>query len=265
MPSARVTYTPRADTAFWAAVSRALRTPAQTDASIRLNIAGFSLPNGVPSLVSVIGNPEFQNEGVVAYEAGFRASIHNRFSIDISTYYNRYDNQQTTEPATPFFESTPLPPHVVLPNIFQNLMHGETQGIEVAANWRVTNRWTLSPGYAFERIHMLVNPQSQDTESVPRTEGSDPHVQAQLRSHFSITPSLGWDASVYFVDRLVFQGVPAYTRLDTGLSWRWTERLTVSVVGQNLLRDHHLEFDNNSGTMSTFIKRSAYAKLTWQF
>jgi hypothetical protein len=37
-------------------------------------------------------------------------------------------------------------------------------------------------------------------------------------------------------------------------------------VGQNLVKDRHLEFfDNDQTLVSTFAKRSAYAKLTWHF
>jgi outer membrane receptor protein involved in Fe transport len=60
--------------------------------------------------------------------------------------------------------------------------------------------------------------------------------------------------------------VPSYTRLDTGLSWALGERISLSLVGQNLLRDRHEEFvDTTGSTMSTLIKRSAYAKVEWRF
>jgi len=91
-------------------------------------------------------------------------------------------------------------------------------------------------------------------------------VQAQLRSHVELSQRWGWDVSAYFVDRLVAQSVPSYTRLDTGLSWRWKEGVSLSLVGQNLLRDHHVEFiDSTGASRSTEIKRSAYANITWQF
>ena len=53
-------------------------------------------------------------------------------------------------------------------------MHGETHGFEIAVNWQATHRWTLSPGYAFEEIHMHLAPTSQDTTSVDGAEGSSP-------------------------------------------------------------------------------------------
>ena len=58
--------------------------------------------------------------------------------------------------------------------------------------------------------------------------------------------------------------IPTYSRLDTGLRWQARERLSIGVFGQNLLRDHHLEFEDDFGSMqSGQIKRSAYAKFTW--
>jgi iron complex outermembrane receptor protein len=133
-------------------------------------------------------------------------------------------------------------------------------------NWKAADHWTLSPGYAFEQIHMYLDPTSQDTGSVLDAEGSSPVHGAQLRSHVDLVRGIGWDASAYFVDRLKSEQIPSYTRVDTELSWRWTEGLAMSLVGQNLMKDRHLEFVDNTGSVrSTLIKRSAYAKFTWQF
>ncbi len=266
MPTARVTYTPSGHLMFWAAVSRAVRTPADTDTSIRVNFAEFPGANGTPILVSLLGNPHFKNEGLTAYEAGYRTSVLNRLSFDFAAYYNVYSNQQTTEPSSPFFETTPAPPHLVVPSIYQNLMHGESHGVEVGANWKVTNRWTLSPGYAFEQIHMHLDPSSQDTTSVGDTQGSSPTHSAQLRSRMDLPDRLSWNTSVYFVNRLPAFAIPSYTRLDTELTWRWAERSSVSIVGQNLLKNQHLEFeDATQSAQSSLMKRSVYAQFTWRF
>jgi iron complex outermembrane receptor protein len=266
LPTSRAAYAFSAHQMLWAAVSRAVRTPSAIDTSIRQNLAGFPGPGGTPVLVSVIGNPEFKNEGLIAYEFGYRTTFRERLSLDFAAYYNAYDHQQTTEPSPPFFEPTPAPAHFVMPSAFENRMHGEAHGLEIVVRWKLTDRWTISPGYSFERIHMVASPPSQDAEAAADDEGSDPHVQAQLRSHVDLSQKLAWDTSAYFVDRLIFHQVPSYTRLDSGLSWRWREGVSVSFVGQNLLRDHHPEFiDNTGASRSTQIKRSAYAKITWQF
>jgi iron complex outermembrane recepter protein len=266
LPSARVAWTPNDRQTVWAAVSEAVRSPSQLDTSFRANLGSFSEPDGTLVLVSLIGNPHFEDEGLIAYEWGYRTTIRDRLSIDLAAYHNNYDNQQTIEPAPPFFESAPVPPHLVLPVTYQNLMRGETTGVEIAANWEVTDRWTLSPGYAFEHIQMHLAPTSQDTSSVGGAEGSSPMNSAQLRSHFVVGRGLTWDVSAYFVDRLKDPSVPSYTRVDTQLAWQFRERASLSIVGQNLLQDHHEEFVDATGSaLTTEIKRSAYAKFTWQF
>jgi iron complex outermembrane receptor protein len=266
LPSARVSWTPSTRQMFWAAISRAERTPAESDTAVRANVGGFPGPGGTPVLLAFEGNPNFKDEGAIAYEAGYRTTIGGDLSIDVATFYTTYDHQQTTEPAAAFFENSPAPAHTVLPFTFQNLMHGEAHGFEIAANWKVTDRWTLSPGYAFEQIHLHLEAPSQDTSGVFDDEGTSPVHSAQLRSHVNLRHGVSWDVSAYFVDRLKSGGAPGYTRLDTGFTWRWTEALSMSVVGQDLWKDRHVEFVDDTGRVrSTLMKRSVYAKFTWQF
>jgi len=264
MPSARGAYLISEGQMLWAAFSKAERTPASVDTAIRENFGSSPGPGGIPVLISLLGNPQFKNEVLIDYELGYRISLSKRLSIDLAAYYNDYSNQQTTEPAAEFLEATPTPVHLVMPSTYENLMHGEAHGFEVAANWKVTDRWTVSPAYDFERFHMHLSPSSQDTTTVADVEGTDPHVHAHLRSHVDLSNGLSWDVSAYFVDRITYQAVPSYTRLDTQLSWRPKEGFSVSLVGQNLVRDSHLEFVEQ-GNDPTLVKRSGYAKVTWKF
>jgi iron complex outermembrane receptor protein len=264
-PSVRVAWTPSPERTLWAAVSDADRTPAATDTSIISNLGGFTGPNG-PVALRLLGNPNLGNEKTIAYEAGYRMSLAEQLSLDFAAYYNDQYDQETTEPGAPFFEPTPVPPHLVLPLIYANLMHGESHGFEIAANWKVASRWTLSPGYEFEQIHMHLKPTSQDTTSVPEAEGSSPVHAAQLRSHLALAHDLSWDASAYFVDRLTDPVIPAYTRFDTGLTWQWNKKSSLRFVGQNLVKDRHEEFVDSTGSAgTTLIKRSAYVEWIWQF
>ena len=268
MPSIRATWLPKQHHMLWVAISRSLRAPSRYDACLVVNFG----TGGTPDLQRLLGNPNFQDERLIGYEAGYRTTLARRLSLDAAAYFNNYDNLQTTEPLTPFFEPTPPPAHEVQPFIYQNSMFGETHGIEIVANWKLSDRWTLNPGYALEELHMHTDPGSADTQTRLFVEGAAPRHSAQLRSHFEAYHGVAWDASVYFVDQLTHQGplsnvtVPAYTRLDTGPTWKLGESLSLSVLGQNLLGDHHLEFiDINGSLQSGQIKRSGYAKLTWRF
>jgi iron complex outermembrane receptor protein len=265
MPGARVAWTPTKRHTLWAAISRTERTPAETDAALRAPVGQFPGPGGIPVLLTLFGNPHIDNEESVDYEMGYRTMVSQQLSIDFTAYYSDYMHHKTSEPSTPFLVNTPSP-HLVLPLISENLMHGETHGMEIAVNWKATNRWTLSPGYAFEQIHMHLAPTSRDTTSVSGAQGSSPVNAAQLRSHVSLARGLAWDTSGYFVGRLTDPREPSYTRLDTGLSWELGERIALSLVGQNLLRGRHEEFFDTTGTSeSTLITRSAYAKVEWRF
>jgi iron complex outermembrane recepter protein len=266
MPSARAAWTPFPRNMFWAAVSRAVRTPARSDTNFRLNIGDVAPPAAPPILLSLFGNPLVKNEGLIAYEMGYRAEVLGRFSLDVSAYFNDYDDLQTKEPSAPFFELAPSPPHLVLPLVYGNLMHGETHGLETSATWKVTDRWTFSPGYALELIHLHTSPQSGDTQSAPFIAGTVPRHSAELRSHLDLSHRVSGDMSAYFVSRLTAQSVPSYTRLDAQVTWKIVEGLQLSIVGQNLVRDHRQEFiDPQASENSTGIKRSAYAKFTWRF
>jgi len=193
-------------------------------------------------------------------------AIGKRLSVDLAAYYNDYDRQISVEPAAPFFEATPLPQHMVQASTSANLIDGETHGAELAATWKVTDRWTLAPSYDFERIHMHPRSPSQDTKTGPETDGNDPHQHARLRSHVDLPHKIGWDTSVYFTDQLASGAVPSYTRLDTGGTWQWSERLAISFFGENLLKARHPEFLDDAGaTRVTLIRRGWYARMAWRF
>ena len=267
-PSVRLAWTPSNWATLWSAVSRADRTPARRDTQLVAPLAVFPDPNGSGTPVEVIlfGNPNFQSEHEIAYEAGFRAQPSPRVSVDVSTYFNQYHHLESLEPGTEFLQDAPAPARFVMPIEFGNLLYGTTEGGELSANLKLAGRWTLSPGYAFLEMHLHAQPQGQDSTSVAEYQGSSPQHQAQLRSHVELPHNLSWDANAYFVSALPVQGVSSYTRLDTQLRWRFAERGEFAVVGQNLLQNHYLE-SNDELTLvnSSLIKRSTYARLTWRF
>jgi iron complex outermembrane receptor protein len=265
-PSARISWTASNRNMFWAAVSQAERTPARSDTEVRVNPSLPPEPNGLPLQVSIFGNPKSKNEVLRAVEAGYRAQLTARVSLSGTVFLNDYDGLVSLEPGTPYLESNPSPLHLVIPNTFSNLGHGETHGLELFGNWKVSNRWSLSPGYSFLTMHLHRSPLSNDLTTGPATQGGSPNHQAQLRSHVDMPGHWGWNASTYFVGRLSDQKVPSYTRLDSNLTWQPGERFSIALAGENLLKDRHLEYSGSDLTvMPTMIKRSVYAKFVWQF
>ena len=259
-PSVRLAWTPGNRQTFWAAVSKTERSPARHD--LDLSAALAALPG--PAEVVLLGNPHFQNEKVVAFEAGYRRQINNRSSVDLAAFVNSYTNLQTQELLPSFFEPNTDPPLLVLPKSFANKMRGITAGFEASVQWKVTSRWTLSPGYSYLEMHLHTDPTSLDTTSVADVQGSNPVHQAHLGSHLQLRHGIDWDSNVYYVGSLPAQLVPAYTRLDSQLTWRFSERMQLSIVGQNLLSDHHVEANSAYAVVnSSEVKRSVYAKIVW--
>ena len=272
MPSIRAAWEASSRHMFWAAVSRALRTPSRNDSNLVVGLGGFPGPNGVPVFEEFIGDPNYQDEQLTAYEAGYRTTFSKSFSVDLAAYFNHYTDLQSIEPSASFFQSNPAPPHEVDPLTYANLLYGETHGLEVAGKWQASRRWQISPGFAFEQIHLHQRPTSQSVVSVPYYQGNAPERMAQLRSHVELAKRWSWDASAYYVDPLKNQGplvnvrIPAYTRVDSGFTWQAGERLSLSVVGQNLAQTRHLEFDDVFGSMqSGELKRSGYIRISWSF
>jgi hypothetical protein len=58
-------------------------------------------------------------------------------------------------------------------------------------------------------------------------------------------------------------GIKGYTELDLRLVWHGSRRVEPSLVGQNLLHDHHAEF--GAPGQRGEVERGAYAKIAWGF
>jgi iron complex outermembrane recepter protein len=223
-------------------------------------------PDSLPSLITIFGNPRQLNERLIATEAGFRAQLSTRLSFDSTAFFNQYTDLRSYEPEPTRLEADPPPLHWLVSGHFANLIHGETHGIEIFANVKLARRWTLSPGYTFLTMHLHRDATSLDLATVPQTDGSVPTQQAQLRSNLNLPWHLQWTTSAYFVGRLPAQLIPSYTRLDTNLAWQLSERISVGLVGQNLLQGLHEEYSGFALTvLPSLIRRSGYARLTWRF
>lgn len=185
--------------------------------------------------------------------------------MDSTVFCSRYHHLMSVEPGAMRIETNPAPVHLLIPETFGNSLLGETHGIETFATWKVARNWTLNPGHTFLSMHLHEFAGSQDG-SIPGTQGSTPDHQAQLRSTVNLPWNLRWNASGYFVNRLPAQSIPAYTRVDTGLTWRLGESISLNLAGQNLLKDLHPEYSGpNSTVQSGLMRRAAYARIIWTF
>ena len=263
-PSAQLLWTPAKNQAIWVSGARAVRQPSAVDAGIQYDYAILPAA-GVPfALLRVAGNPNIKAETLLDFEAGYRSQLGKRFSVDLATFSGYYGNLQTYSPQTPYFVATEGPPHLVVPLLFGNNSHGHTYGAELFMNWSVTNRWRISPGYSELQTTTAVDPLVPGA-LVEQTGSESPKHQFQTRSSWTLPHNLTWDTSISYVGGLTSGKIPAYTRLDSRVGWRFSESMEVSVTGQNLLTPRHVEFLDIYGVGQTLIERSVYGKVIWRF
>ncbi len=261
-PNARLLWKPRERHSAWISLSRAVRTPSRAENDVRLNPTVLS----TGTLLSSFGDHGFDSEVLYSYELGYRFISSGNLSVDIALYYNNYDKLLTLEPGMPYLESLPSPSHLVIPAFAKNEMDGEVFGVELAVDWWTVDWWHLKASYSYQQIQMHLNKSSLDVTS-ESTEGATPHNQFFLRSSFDLPRNLELDLSPRYMDNLSSVKVDSYVELDARLSWKPFENLEMSLIGQNLLDNHHPEYIQSAivETGSTEIERSFFAKIEWRF
>jgi iron complex outermembrane receptor protein len=262
-PSGRLLWTPTERQTVWGSASRAVRTPSRFDRDARLNVAAFQPPFSPPMLVSLFPNPNATSEQLYAYEVGYRVEPTRRVSLDLAAFYNVYHDVVTFVPGASRFEFSPPPPHLLVGPLFsQNAVSGDTYGTEVSAQWLVTDYWRLIAGYTW--LHMRLRPDET-------LEKSSPQHQFHLRSYLDLPHGWEFNGAAHYVDEIMsFVGstvapIPAYVRLDLGVSWRPTRSLELGLWGQNLLDGQHPEFSSHKTTLISEVPRGVYGRVTWTY
>jgi iron complex outermembrane receptor protein len=264
-PDVRLLWTPSDKQSIWLAASRAIHGASITDTGLRFIFQAFPGPGGITEAVKAFGNPQVGDEAENSFQAGYRTQISTKLELDLTGFFNVHSHVRGTGMGTPFIESDPEGPVLIIPLIFNNLVSGETHGVELSANWKPFSFWRLGGGYTW------LSGQFRDSSpgALPNTTAtvlSSPHQEFNIRSYVDFPHGFQMDTSFYYVGHIDQGGILAYPRLDLRLAWKFKERQELSVVGQNLLSPRHLEFPPQNGPFNnSLMKRSVYGKWTFQF
>ncbi len=264
-PSGRLLWKVTDKQTVWAAISRAVRTPSEFEESGSITMA--VIPTIPPDSMNLTlnGSDRYGSEELIAYEAGYRWLALSNVSLDVSIFYNDYENLQTIEPGSYQF-GTQLD--------FLNNMHGSTYGLELVSDWQPVNWIKLQFGYTYLDFDLTVEETSFSQGLEASTEETSPQHQFSVNSAINISKELQLNLWVRYVDSLEGdkalderenRTVDEYLTLDANVSWRPMERLELMLVGQNLLDSNHLEYVSEFSSPTTEIERSVYGKITYHF
>lgn len=257
-PSVSLVFTPTKRQTLWAAVSRAVRTPSVLEASPTFAPvfgAPFIGPGAILYVPTLVGNPGVASETLWAYELGWRIQPADRVSVDVSLFYNDYENLITVGNPSVFIPGVPTG-IAELP--WTNDLQGHTYGGEASVTVSPSDHWRVTAAYS-----LLIANIRGPAPFAETSENSAPRHQVSLRSAYDFTKQWSLDGQVRFVDAI--EGVPAYVTADLRLSYRPNDHLEFALVGQNLLDPSHPEQATAAFTASSEVPRGFYGKITWHF
>lgn len=261
-PSARLLWTPTEHQTVWASASHAAGTPSRIHRGGRYSTGNFQPPGGPLVVTELAGNSNVISESLDAYEIGYRIEPTRNLSVDLTAFYNVYDDLLTVTEGEPQLVTTP-DPHLFVPLDFENSVAGETYGVEATVQWKPLDQWRLAANYSW--LHMRLRPDDEIGKGSPQQ-------QVSLRSYVTLPWNLEFNSFAAYVDSVeslnqadVTTPIPAYLRVDVGLVWRPNETLEIGIWGQNLLDRQHPEFTSQNNNGITEIPRSVVGKITWRF
>ena len=245
---------------FWAAVSRAVRTPSRAEHDININ-AG--IVNSTPkTVVSIHGYKNYRSERVISYEIGYRTTAITDVSIDLTAFYNHYWDLRSARALSR--DLTHFPAYVEQPLIFVNEHKVNSYGVELATVWQMLPWWRWDMHYSFLKMDF-------SSQEALEEIGRSPEHRFLLRSALSPREDVDVDLVYRYVGKAVAIGVlnpsfiSSYMTLDMRLAWRPEKNLELSVTGQNLLESRHQEYTNPAFVQPIEIDRGVYGKVIWRF
>ena len=191
------------------------------------------------------------SENVIAYEFGYRSGAQ-RFSYDISTFFNVYDNLRS-------LEQTAIAGRIVE---FNNL-NARSYGGEVALKYDASESLRFSVGYSYLEKNLTVDPGHFDVFN-GTLEGNDPKNQFFVRGSLDLSHNIEVDSTLRFVDNIPSPPVPRYMELDGRFGWNPTPQIELSIIGRNLFDNQHPEFGPPTPSREE-VPRNIYARAAFRF
>jgi iron complex outermembrane receptor protein len=249
MPSAQLKWTPNDQNTLWTSYSEGVREPSKLETNLRRLVSNVG-----PYKIYWQGNRDFKDERIKSYEIGWRNRSFDRLELDLSAFYNEYENVRTFEPNL-----------AKLQYELYNRGRARADGINASANLSVLDNWNLTFGYSYLDMDILFDKDSADTLS-SYDAGVSPHHQIQVQSRWNVTRDIDFDSTFYYVGNLHTVSIESNKRLDLRLAWRPVKNIELSIVGQKLFYGDTRETTRAFyGTHNATYGNQVYGNIKWNF
>ncbi|MDD5711172.1 MAG: TonB-dependent receptor [Smithellaceae bacterium] len=273
-PSVRLLWTPTKEQTFWAAVSRAVRTPSRIDYEYRQTIPIHGLPSPPFPDPYIYERYFYMNEkpqDELSYELGHRILFGPNLSVDTALHYSYFWNSDTTELILD------IPADTTNPALYFGYREErsdskatvKTYGGEISVNYKPFDWWRLSAYHMIFRLQAVKDASSTMTEeSIDNSTKYSPRHQSVLRSYMDLPGNTKLDWMLRYVAEIPFPSamplsknmVSSYYSLDVRIAWNVRPNIELSIIGQNLLDKEHPEYSSDSE-----VPRGVYGKIRWQW
>jgi iron complex outermembrane receptor protein len=269
-PTARIMWAPKAGHRLWGAISRSVRTPARAehDVSIYQRSELVTDPRTTSPIsvnVTMNGNKNYVSEEELAFELGYRFTLANKASLDLTAFYNDYNNLSSAQRGNSTY-TLGLSEVTVFQNFsFANQGKGHTYGIEAAGVWQMNDWWRWDINYSF--LQTKFEPRADSQHAISPTHKAS--IRAGINPIQNVTMDfwLRYTGSALAISpsKQTEQKIDGYTTMDVRFGWQVHPAVELSITGQNLLDNQHTEYLEETFVIPTKIPRGVYGQITWQF
>ena len=298
-PNVRALYTPEQNEAFWAALSRSVRSSRRTESLATLDISaadaaslngltGLNLPAQALTVVTQVSpraNAALQAEQALSLEGGWRKQFSNFLSVDAALFMTDYSHlrgaRMHSQALTGLPEAMgclavygPGMCYFTLSGYNSNLDKARSWGGEFSVEWHPRAWWKVQAAYSHLRVKGQLTGDPLGDIQVRAFENSAPRHQVSLHNNFSLSHNLNLDVRMrynsqtahYTLNSLAMTPLAPYTGLDVRLAWQVNRNTELSVLGRNLLKDRHTEFINIFPVTRAYdVQRSALVQAVRRF
>jgi len=236
-PRAGLIYKPRQDMSFYASYSMTFQ------------------PRAGEQLASLSSSTEsLEPEKFINKELGWKWDFNDRLSFNVAAYQLDRENVAVTDP-------TDITRMI--------LIDGQrARGVEVGVAGRITERWQVMGGYAWQTGEILA------TQSASAPAGNRlaqlPRHSASLWNRFDVTPTFGFGIGAiyrgeFFASTDNTVTVPGFTRFDGALFWDVSEHVHLQLNIENLLDKEYYSAAHSNQNITPGAPRGAMLSARFTF